>query len=286
MTEVFTWSDGERLWRAPFDHIGDGPPLVCFPAPSTISTREELRGVAERLASLRTVRTVDWPGLGDADRFPVRYRAPLYEQFMAAFVERVLGSVDVLVAGHGASFALNLARRAPNRFRRLVLLAPTWRGPLPTAMGHHPASWRFLERLVCAPIVGRPLYAINASRWMIRWMMRRHVFADAEHITPELLDRGVHTAHSRNARFAAGAFVTGGLDAFDSRESFLEAARACAAPMLVAIGERTPPRSLAEMRALAALQGVESVTLPGSLAFYEEYPAEAAWEVEAFLAQD
>ena len=286
MSDVFQWHDGERPWRAPFDRFGDGLPVVCFPAPSTISTREELRGLAERLAVTHAVFTVDWPGLGDADRFPVRYRAPLYARFMSAFLERFEGPVDVIAAGHAASYALDIARRTPDRFRRLVLLAPTWRGPLPTAMGDHPLVWRALERLVCAPLVGPPLYALNASRRMIRWMMRRHVYADPSHITPSLLERRIQTAHSPNARFASSAFVTGGLDGFRSRESFLDTARACGLPKLIAIGERTPPKSLAEMEALAALPHTRTVVLPGSLAFYDEYPDATARAVAAFLCSD
>jgi pimeloyl-ACP methyl ester carboxylesterase len=285
-SESFEWQDGGRRWRVPFDRFGVGPPLVCFPAPSTISTREELRGVAERLASTRAVFTVDWPGLGDADRFPVRYRAPVYERFIAAFLERVQRPVDVLAAGHAASYALDVGRRTPELLRRLVLLAPTWRGPLPTAMGDHPMAWGALESLVCAPLVGGPLYALNASRSMIHWMMRRHVYADPSHITPELLERRARIAHSRNARFAAAAFVTGALDCFRSRDDFLEAARGCAAPKLVAIGERTPPKSLAEMRALTAVPRSTAVMLPGSLAFYDEYPEKTARAVAAFLASD
>jgi hypothetical protein len=116
-------------------------------------------------------------------------------------------------------------------------------------------------------------------------MMQRHVYADPAHITPGLLERRVRIAHSRNGRFAA-AFVTGGLDCFHSRESFLEAAGTCAAPKFVGIGERTPPKSLAEMHALAALPDTTSAMLPGSLAFYDEYPEETARAVSAFLAAD
>lgn len=38
----------------------------------------------------------------------------------------------------------------------------------------------------------------------------------------------------------------------------------------------TPPKPLAEMKALAEPSGVEATTLPGSLAFYDEYPRETA----------
>ena len=283
MAEIFEWFDDERRWHVPFDRLGRGPPLLCLPAPSTISTREELRGLADRLAVGRAVILADWPGLGDADRAPIRYRSAIYTRFLSAFLERFSHVVDVVVAGHAASFALDVARAAPARFRRLALLAPTWRGPLPTAMGSHPVVWRAVEALVCAPVIGRPLYALNASRPFIRWMMRRHVYADPSHITDSVLGQRIGIAHRRNARFAAAAFVTGGLDAFRSRDSFLEAARACEAPLFVAMGERSPPKSLAEMEALAALPHVRSVVLPGSLAFYDEYPEETATAVAEFL---
>jgi pimeloyl-ACP methyl ester carboxylesterase len=117
-------------------------------------------------------------------------------------------------------------------------------------------------------------------------MMRRHVYADPAHITDFVLEQRVRIAHRRNARFAAAAFVTGGLDVFFSRESFLEAARACPVPLFVAMGERSPPKSSAEMQALAALPHTRSVMLPGSLAFYDEYPEETARAVAAFLASD
>ena len=60
----------------------------------------------------------------------------------------------------------------------------------------------------------------------------------------------------------------------------------CLAPLLVAMGAGTPPRSLAEMQALAALPGVQSVTLPGSLAFYDERPEETAAAVAPFLGPE
>jgi pimeloyl-ACP methyl ester carboxylesterase len=283
VTAFFEWPDGERRWRVPFDEIGHGRPLLCLPAPSTISTRQEMRSLAELLAGNRRVVLVDWPGLGDADRAPIRYRAPLFSRFLAAFAERFTEPIDVVVAGHGACYLLGVAQDAPSRFRRLALLAPTWRGPLPTAMGPHPQAWSAAESLLRAPLVGRILYAVNSSRPFIHWMMRRHVYAEPAHITGALLDARVHIAHRSNARFAAAAFVTGGLDAFRSRSRFLDAARACPVPLFVAIGMSTPPKSLAEMQALAALPNVRSRTLPGSLAFYDEYPDETAASIDDFL---
>lgn len=283
VTNVYEWFDGALRWRVPFDEVGQGAPVLCLPAPSTIATREEMRGLVERLARGRRVCLVDWPGFGDADRFPVRYRAPLFSRFLTAFVAQFAEPVDVVAAGHSASYVLTVALGVPGRFRRLTLLAPTWRGPLPTAMGSHPRAWGAVEALIRAPVLGSLLYAANASRPFIRFMMRRHVFAEEAHLTDALLDARVRVAHRPNARFAAAAFVTGGLDMFASRSDYLNAASACVAPIFVAMGDQTPPKSLAEMQALAALPNVRSTTVPGSLAFYDEYPEAAAVAVAAFL---
>ena len=157
--------------------------------------------------------------------------------------------------------------------------------PILASHRSHRRVWGALEALVRTPVVGPPIYALNSSRRFIRWMMRRHVYAEEAHITDALLDARVRTAHRRNARFAAAAFVTGGLDLFHSREAFLAAARAWPVPVIVAMGARTPPRSLKEMKVLAAQPNVRSATLPGSLAFYDEYPDEAVAAVGAFLEE-
>jgi pimeloyl-ACP methyl ester carboxylesterase len=187
VTEVFEWLDGERRWRVVYDHLGHGPPCLCLPAPSTISTRREMRGLADRLATVRTITCLDLPGFGESDRVPMRYRGSMQTRFLAAFLPRFQEGVDVIAAGHAASYAIEAAQALSHRLARLVLLAPTWRGPLPTAMGPHPRIWNVLESLVRSPLVGPALYALNSSRPFIHWMMRRHAYADAAHITPELL---------------------------------------------------------------------------------------------------
>src|SRR6266568_3419412 len=186
VTHVYEWFDGALRWRVPFDEVGQGAPVLCLPAPSTISTREEMRGLAERLARGRRVFLIDWPGFGEADRLPIRYRAPLFSRFLRAFVAQFAEPVDVVAAGHAAGYVLAVAPAAARRFGRLVFLAPTWRGPLPTAMGPHPRVWSALEALVRAPILGSLLYSANASRPFVRLMLRRHVFAEEAHLTGAL----------------------------------------------------------------------------------------------------
>jgi hypothetical protein len=82
-------------------------------------------------------------------------------------------------------------------------------------------------------------------------------------------------------------FVTGRLDPLASRDEFLVLARRAAAPILVVYGAETPPRSRAEMEALAALPGIRGVQLPrGKLAVHEEFPDATADAVDAFLREE
>src|SRR5262249_6678303 len=53
----------------------------------------------------------------------------------------------VIAAGHAATFAFLQACAHPGSFKRLVLIAPTWRGPLPTMMnGRRPLFDRICRR--------------------------------------------------------------------------------------------------------------------------------------------
>jgi hypothetical protein len=62
---------------------------------------------------------------------------------------------------------LMLARDRPGVWSRAVLLAPTWRGPLPTAMGEHPGAYGYLRALIGIPIIGQTLYRLNTARSVI-----------------------------------------------------------------------------------------------------------------------
>jgi hypothetical protein len=66
-----------------------------------------------------------------------------------------------VAAGHAAFYALVLARDRPGVSSHAVLLAPTWRGPLPTAMGVHPRAYAWVRGLVVSPVIGEALYRLN-----------------------------------------------------------------------------------------------------------------------------
>jgi hypothetical protein len=62
-------------------------------------------------------------------------------------------SFPVIACGHAAGYAIDLEARQPGTFTHLVLIAPTWRGPLPTMMsGRKPIQGR-IWRLIHAPVI-------------------------------------------------------------------------------------------------------------------------------------
>ena len=118
-------------------------------------------------------------------------------------------------------------------------------------------------------------------------MAAGHVYADPTWLSGERLRDKLAVTRARGSRFASIRFVTGGLDPVETREQFLALAQRAAIPMLTIYGKQTPPRSRAEIEALAAIPGMRSVCVPrGKLALHEEFPAEVAQVIVPFLASD
>ena len=115
----------------------------------------------------------------------------------------------VIAAGHAATNALQhaahvnhaQASRAP---ARLVLIEPTWRGPLPTMMGGQRPFFARLCRLVDLPLVGPLIYRANVNRLMIRHMGAGHVYSDAAFLQGERLREKLAVIRAPGARFRVG----------------------------------------------------------------------------------
>jgi pimeloyl-ACP methyl ester carboxylesterase len=286
-TSTYQWSWQGQSLSIVYDTQGEGVPILLLPAFSTVSSRTEMFGLAARLQSQFQVTTVDWPGFGDSARPRVEYAPPLYRQFLADFVRDIYSSpVTIIAAGHAAGYALNLAATVPDRVAKLVLIAPTWRGPLPTmARGHKP--WQKSVRdLIRTPILGQFLYQLNTTPSFLAFMYRRHVYSDAKTLTPVVLTQKRQLTQQPGARYGAAAFVTGGLDPYLDRSAAIADLQSLTIPTFIAIGQSSPPKSTAEMQALAAVPHVVSQTLPGTLGMHEEYPAEIYAAILPFLLGD
>ncbi len=254
--------------------LGSGPRALLLPALSSISTRAEMAPLAERLAGRFTTLSIDWPGFGAAPKPAMAWSPEALAAFLRFALDEVAqGPALVVAAGHAAGYVIAEAAARPAPGRRLVLVAPTWRGPLPTMLRRRPAWLGRLARAADVPGLGSALYRLNVNPAMVRVMARAHVYADPAWLTPEreAAKRGVTGAEG--ARHAAVRFVTGELDPFRDRADVLAAAAALREPALVIYGEDAPPKSRAEMEALAAVPGIAARVLPrGKLSLHEEFP--------------
>jgi pimeloyl-ACP methyl ester carboxylesterase len=284
-TRQIHWSWHGQTVTLGLDEAGEGPPILLLPALSSISTRREMHPLLQHLAPHGRVIAPDWPGFGDQPRPAITWTPDALSAFLDHLVKNELPSLHATVAaGHAASYALRFAERHPGTLGRLALLAPTWRGPLPTMAGGHRPLFAAIRRAIGMPVVGPLLYLANVNRFVVSMMVAGHVYSAKDALTGDRLRQKCAVIHAPNARYGSAAFVTGGLDCIESREEFLELAQRAGSPILVMCGAGTPPKSRAEMEALAQLGAVRSVTAPrGKLGFYEEFADDLTPALLSFL---
>ncbi|HYY36555.1 MAG TPA: alpha/beta hydrolase, partial [Xanthobacteraceae bacterium] len=278
---------GETL-RLGADASGSGPKVLLLPALSSISSRREMHPLQERLAPRCSTLAVDWPGFGDAARPQMDWTPDAYTAFVAFLLNSVVEQPHAIIAaGHAATYVLKHMADASPPTPQLVLIAPTWRGPLPTMLGGHRPFFDRLCRLVDRPGIGPLIYRLNVNRLAVRYMGAGHVYADPAFLAGERLREKLAVVRAPGARFASVRFVTGRLDPLASRATFLDLARRAAAPVLLIYGAETPPKSRAEMEALAAVPGVRTVRLPkGKLSVHEEFPDATMQAIAPFLTEE
>lgn len=285
--EEITWRCDGRDLSIGLECLGQGPTLLMLPALSSISTRREMFPLQERLSRSYTAISVDWPGFGDQPKPFIDWRPEIYQSYLSHLLERVTPQpFAILAAGHAAGYVLRHFRAHGPSSGRVVLLSPTWRGPLPTLLGGDRPIFARMARAFDPPLLGAGLYRLNVNRVVVGMMARGHVYADPAWLSKRRLQDKLSVVRAAGARHASARFVTGRLDPFRSRKEQLEAARRLAAPTLNVFSENAPTKSRAEMEALAALPNVTTRRLPqGKLSFYEEFPEPTAGAIVEFLAR-
>jgi pimeloyl-ACP methyl ester carboxylesterase len=268
------------------DEAGNGNSVVLLPALSSISTREEMFPLLERLSSQFRVSTVDWPGFGDLARPREDWSPDILSAFLEWFLREIVSPPHAIIAaGHAATYALHQAVYFPGTVERLVLIAPTWRGPLPTMMDGERHWFAGVRTAVDRPVIGPLLYRLNVSRFIVSRMARGHVYSDPDWLTGDHLARKLAITRREGARYGSVRFVTGALDRVDNRVTFLDLARRANVPVLVIYGADTPRKSRAEIEALRYVPNVRLSQLSaGKLAVHEELPDPVAGAIQPFLS--
>lgn len=284
-TRTIRWQFAGAEVTLGMDEAGDGPSVVLLPSLSSISTRAEMRPLFERLAPLFRVTSVDWPGFGDLARARVDWSPQMLSAFLNWFLSGIVRPPHAVVAaGHAATYALHQHTHYPATISRLVLIAPTWRGPLPTMMGGQRAWFARIRSALDNPVFGPLLYRVNVSRLVVARMAREHVYENSDYLSADRMAAKLAVTRAQGARHGSVRFVSGALDRVDSRAAFLDLARRADGAALVIYGEQTPPKSRAEMEALAELPNLRVARLArGKLSVHEEFPDAVARVALPFL---
>jgi pimeloyl-ACP methyl ester carboxylesterase len=281
----YHWSWKKKPVTVVYEVLGEGQPILLLPAFSSVSSYTEMMALAKLLAQHYQVIVPDWVGFGRSSRPAFRYNPALYHAFLRDFVQATFTEpVVVIAAGHAAGYVMKLANRQPPVWSWVVLVAPTWRGPLPTTMGEHRWFYSILRFLVRLPLMGQMLYMLNTLPSFLGWMYRRHVYADADHVTAALISQKRRSMQQKGARFASAAFVTGALDPVRKRNEFFDYFQPLPpVPVMMVIGEEMPPKSRAEVEVAAHFFGLQVYRMPGALGLHEEYPDQLAEAILPFL---
>jgi pimeloyl-ACP methyl ester carboxylesterase len=241
MSRTIHWRWGDGQIDLGMDEAGSGASVILLPALSSISTRAEMRPLLDRLSSQFRGTSVDWPGFGDRARVRADWSPQILSAFLHWFLTEIVSPPHAVVAaGHAATYALYEAANHPGSVERLVLIAPTWRGPLPTMMGGERPWFARARAAIDHPFVGPLLYRLNVSRFVVSKMARGHVYGDPNWLSTERLDTKLAVTRTGGARYGSVRFVTGALDRVDTREAFLGLARQVNIPILLIYGGDTP----------------------------------------------
>ncbi len=251
-----------------------GPLWLLLPALSTVSSRGEWHDFANAMDRRYQLVSFDWPGFGDSERPAMAYDANALRQVLAGILQKLQRPdqdlITVVAAGHSAPIALGLAEKCSRQWAELVVVAPTFRGPLPTMTGRAGQSFNWVRRLVELPLIGPILYRLNTSRAILKLMLRRHVWVNRNLLTPQRLREQQKISRQPGARFASVAFVTGGLDAASDSQWWLAKTQQLHCPLHVVLANEAPPRSKQEMLTLA--DSADRVSdIPGRLGLHEEF---------------
>ena len=279
----YNWNFLGKQYQVVWETVGQGNPVLILPAFSTVSSRGEMKGIAKILANQYRVTVLDWLGFGESECPRVNYNPVLFQQLLQDFVKSAFYRPLILIAaGHAAGYALKLAKDKPEIVSKLILVAPTWQGPL-RVMGLPDGVRNGVKNLVRSPLIGQALYYLNTTPSFLHLMYKRHVYVDETKLTPEFIAQKHQITSKNGARYAPAAFVTGAIDPVANREEFLQLLASVSMAVLIILAENAPPKSKAEMIAMAELEEVQTVKLPGTLGIYEEYSEAVSEAIKNFI---
>lgn len=208
----FHWRRGFEVFNVFYskDERGAGPPIVFLHGIDAAASSAEWRDAFAGLKGKRPLYALDLLGFGLSDRSSRRYRAADYPELLGDFLDEVVREPAVVVASSlGASYAITVAARTPERVAGLLLVSPTG---LQRFNQPPTRAQRLLETFLRLPILGSAAFNLLVSRASVTYFLKERTYANPERVTDATIDYAYQSAHQDGARYAPAAFIGGSLD--------------------------------------------------------------------------
>lgn len=209
-SRFYHWLRDGQVYNVFYKVAGEGVPVVLVHGIDGAGSSFEMRQPFGALQDNYRVYALDLLGFGLSDRPALPYTAADYVDLLEDFLREVVEQPAAIIAGPlSAAFAVQVAARAADRVRALVLICPTGLERL----ADPPPSWqRSLGSILRTPIIGSTLFNLLVSRASLGYFLRGRTYADASRVTEKLIDAYYCTSHQAGARYAPAAFIAGDLN--------------------------------------------------------------------------
>eukprot|EP01147_Barroeca_monosierra_P001266 gene1266-4474_t len=305
-------------------------PILFIAPPSFVSSRTIFFDMAFRHFGNFAVTELPSYGLNKQNIRPEHYTPTVFESALATLVaqyrkqhselilmpstitnsdedsprvqpERLKGVV-VIAAGHAAFSALKVAQRHPELFSQLVLLNPTFRGPLPTVRFDLQSQGKelvasaldltssILWKIYQVPYLGDLLHKLFTSPETIKRQLESHVFVNKSQITDATILRNQEFA-LEGPILGKCAFLVGRADPLSSRQELTQLIEhGSKVPTLCIMGAGAPDISRADLEPLRTiakkkLSNVTVIETKGALRSFEEFPSDIGDIIHTFVEQ-
>jgi len=202
-----------------FQELGGGPPVLLLHSFGPGHGSGQWRAAAEILAESHRVYVPDLPGWGRTPGRPDSHHPDRYLDLIEDFLAGAVREKAVVVAtGLAAAYAVQIAVDHPGRIRALALVCPLGlgeNGTTPTCAG----SRSFVSTLAGLPLIGALVLDLLTARTALEHHLRREVYAAPERVDAALLEQHYRASHTRGARAAFAAYLSGQLRLDVSGES-------------------------------------------------------------------
>ena len=281
LSEKFSIIHNNKIIRIQMKWEGERekPPMLMLPALSTISRSDEWQRFKAIVTDKYQTITIDWPGFGESDKIKMYYNGTILQKTLKKAIKVIQKKnnkkLTVIAAGHSASVVLTLKDRYIRMIKQIVLIAPTWRGPLPCMTGWSPKRLNIINEIVRLPIIGQILYFLNTTKVVLHYMVKRHVWLNNSELDNDKIRRLQVLSRKKGARYASAAFVTGGLDIHKNNKWRISNTKRVNKISTIVIPTDAPRKSLSEMEVLS--NRIKNVLyVRGRLGCHEEFGGEIA----------